>query len=54
MEVDATEGVVEHSWLLPHINLHVPVTAFMFGCSGSDVKFKFKFKLYCPVQSIEF
>ena len=35
MPDDATEGVAEHSSRLqPSINLHAPVTAFMFSCSG--------------------
>ena len=35
MPDDATEGVVKHSSRLqPSINLHAPVTAFMFSCSG--------------------
>ena len=34
MPDDATEYVAEHSSrLLPSINLHTPVTAFMFSCS---------------------
>ena len=34
---DATEGVAEHSSRLqPSINLHAPVTAFMFSCSGTQ------------------
>ena len=34
---DATEGVAEHSSRLqPSINLHAPVTAFMFSCFGTD------------------
>ena len=41
MPADATEGVAEHSSRLsrlhPSINLHAPVTAFMFSCSGTDV-----------------
>ena len=37
MPDDATEGVAEHSSRLqPSINLHAPVTAFMF--SWSDVR----------------
>ena len=36
MPDDATEGVAEHSSRLqPTINLHAPVTAFMFSCSGT-------------------
>ena len=39
MPGDATEGVAEHSSRSsrqePSINLHAPVTAFMFSCSGS-------------------
>ena len=35
---DATEGVAEHSARLqPSINLHAPVTAFMFSCSGTHM-----------------
>ena len=38
MPADTTETVAEHSARLqPSINLHAPVTAFMFGCSGTDV-----------------
>ena len=38
MPADATEGVAEHSSRLqPSINLHAPVSAFMFSCSGTDV-----------------
>ena len=38
MPHDATEGVAEHSSRLqPSINLHAPVTAFMFSCSGTNV-----------------
>ena len=34
----ASEGVAEHSSRLqPSINLHAPVTALMFCCSGIDV-----------------
>ena len=37
MPADATEGVAEHSSRLqPPINLHAPVTAFMFICSGTQ------------------
>ena len=37
MSDDATEGVAEHSSRLqPSINLHAPVTAFMFSCSGTQ------------------
>ena len=37
MPDDATEGVAEHSSRLqPSINLHAPVTAFMFSCSGTQ------------------
>ena len=33
---DATEGVAKHSSRLqPSINLHAPVKAFMFSCSGT-------------------
>ena len=36
MPQDATEGVAEHSSRLqPSINVHAPVTAFMFSCSGT-------------------
>ena len=32
------KDMAEHcSKLQPSINLHAPVTAFMFGCSGDDV-----------------
>ena len=38
MPDDATEGVAEHSSRLqPSINLHAPVTALMFSCSGTNV-----------------
>ena len=38
MPDDVTEGVAEHSSRLqPSINLHAPVTAFMFSWSGTDV-----------------
>ena len=38
MPADTTETVAEHSARLqPSINLHAPVTAFMFSCSGTDV-----------------
>ena len=38
MPDDATEGVAEqNSRPQPIIDLHAPVTAFMFGCSGTDV-----------------
>ena len=38
MPTDTTEAVAEHSARLqPSINLHAPVTAFMFSCSGTDV-----------------
>ena len=38
MPADTTETVAEHSTSLqPSINLHAPVTAFMFHCSGTDV-----------------
>ena len=38
MPDDTTEGVAEHSSRLqPSINLHAPVTAFVFSCSGTDV-----------------
>ena len=34
----ATEGVAEHSSRLqPSINLHAPVTAFLFSCSIFDI-----------------
>ena len=37
MPDDATEGVAEHSSRLqPSINLHAPVTALMFSCSGTQ------------------
>ena len=37
MPADTTETVAEHSaWLQPSINLHDPVTAFMFSCSGTN------------------
>ena len=37
MPDDATKGVAEHgSTLQPSINLHAPVTAFMFSCSGTQ------------------
>ena len=36
MPADTTETVAEHSARLqPSINLHAPVTAFMFSCSGT-------------------
>ena len=36
--VDTTETVAEHSARLqPSINLHSPVTAFMFSCSGTQM-----------------
>jgi hypothetical protein len=38
MPDDATEGVAKHSSRLqPSINMHAPVTAFMFSCTGTDV-----------------
>ena len=38
MPDDATEYVAEHSSRLqPSINMHAPVTIFMFSCSGADV-----------------
>ena len=38
MPDDAIEGVAEHSSRLqPSINLHAPITAFMFSCSGTGV-----------------
>ena len=38
MPGDATEGVAERtSKLQPSINLHAPVTTFMFSCSGTNV-----------------
>ena len=38
MPADITETAAEHSARLqPSINLHAPVTAFMFSCSGTDV-----------------
>ena len=37
MPADTTETVVKHSARLqPSINLHAPVTAFMFSCSGTQ------------------
>ena len=37
MPADTTESVAEHSARLqPSINLHAPVTAFMFSCSGTQ------------------
>ena len=37
MPADTTEGVAKHSTRLqPSINLHAPVTAFMFSCSGTQ------------------
>ena len=37
MTADTTETVAEHSARLqPSINLHAPVTAFMFSCSGTQ------------------
>ena len=37
MPDDTTEPVAEHSARLqPSINLHAPVTAFMFSCSGTQ------------------
>ena len=34
---DVTEGMAEHGpRLQPSINLHAPVTAFMFSCSGTQ------------------
>ena len=37
MPDDATEGVAEHSSRLqPSINVHAPVTAFMFSGSGTQ------------------
>ena len=34
----ATESVAEHSsGMQPSINLHAPVTTFMFRCSGTDI-----------------
>ena len=36
MPADTTESVAEHgARLQPPINLHAPVTAFMFSCSGT-------------------
>ena len=38
MPDNATEGVAKHSSKLQlSINLHAPVTAFMFSCSVTDV-----------------
>ena len=38
MPDDVTEGMAEHSSRLqPSINLHAPVTAFMFICFGTQV-----------------
>ena len=38
MPDDTTETVAEHSARLqPSINLHDPVTAFMFSCLGTNV-----------------
>ena len=43
MPADTTEFVAEHSARLqPSINLHVPVTAFMFSCSGTQWYMIFK------------
>ena len=40
MPDDATEAVAEHSSRLqPSINLHAPVTAFMFSCSGTQYQY---------------
>ena len=37
MPADATEGVTEHSSRVqPSINLHAPVTAFMYSCSVTN------------------
>ena len=37
MPADTTETVAKHSARLqPSINLHAPVTAFMFSCSGTQ------------------
>ena len=37
MPADTIETVAEHSTRLqPSINLHAPVTAFMFSCSGTQ------------------
>ena len=38
MPADTIESVAEHRTRLQlSINLHAPVTAFMFSCSGTDV-----------------
>ena len=55
MSDDATEGVTEYiSRLQPPINLHAPVTTFMFSCSGTDVRpRRDEGSGKRPVQSIE-
>ena len=54
MPDDATEGVAKHSSRLqPSINLHVPVKAFMFSCSGADVLPQREEAQVSLVQSIE-
>ena len=54
MPNDATEGVAEHSpRLQPSINLHAPVTAFMFSCSGTDILHRRDEGSDEPVQSLE-
>ena len=54
MPDDATEGVVEHnSRLQPSINLHAPVTAFMFSCCIPMYYPKGIKARVSPVQSIE-
>ena len=38
MPVETTEAVAEHSTRLqPSVNLHAPVTVFMFSCSGTNL-----------------
>ena len=48
MPDDATEGLAKHSSRLqPPINLHAPVTAFMFiTCSGDDELYKYNLAVY--------
>ena len=50
MKDDTTEGVAEHiSRLQPSINLHAPVTTFMFSCSVMCIGQGLELALVLPV-----
>ena len=52
MPADTTEGVTEHSARQqPSMNLHAPVTAFMFSCSGTQCTIPKEWRLGLALNS---